>query len=299
MQEPFASLRFRDIMETNVLYYDKSHEDILKKIAGSLNITIFARIVGENLYKYKDDKFKRDIIDRAIRLDALEPIFDVCIVRKFQSHDDVLFVYSGNDNNLRILEGVVHISDYNRNIVIDAIQSDVLDFERDVRRLLILENKTNKDLWENLLQSLKKTKDNFYQQHKDKYHEFQIFYIDEILHYLKQIKSGINIPEEDIKKVVNLRNAAMHGKNTIKYDSQNNNDSTARNEVSFLFNAEDLKELFSDMNMIYNLHINVLQEIEQSTMMKYKEKRNEFNLNYIESISKENKILLSHLISNT
>jgi hypothetical protein len=286
-------------METNVLYFDESYEEILKKIADTLKITYFPGIGGENRYKYNGDKFIKDIIDPSIRLDTLEPIFDVCLVSKFQSHEDVLFVYSGNESNFRILEGVVHVSDYNRNIIIDAIQSDVLDFERDVRRLLILEDKKNENLWDKLPHSLRKTRPNFYEDNKDKYHEFQIFFIEEILHYLKQINLGVNISEEDINTVNKLRNTAMHGKNTIKYDNPNEKSPVASQEPFILFNAEDLKVLFSDIKTLYSLHLGVLQTIEQNTMRKYKEEKNKFNLEYIKSISKENRISLSHLIYNT
>jgi len=44
------------------------------------------------------------------------------------------------------MRGVVHISDYNRDAVLQTIQDDILSFERKLRQLILLNGYTNKDM---------------------------------------------------------------------------------------------------------------------------------------------------------
>src|SRR5690606_12626240 len=54
---------------------------------------------------------------------------------------NVLFVFKGE-----VLTGIVHFSDYNQTTVLQAIQDDVLAFERKMRQYLFLKNFRNEDM---------------------------------------------------------------------------------------------------------------------------------------------------------
>jgi len=157
MQKRFASLRFRDIMEKNVLFYDPANKEIVEKIVRHLKINYFPMADGKNLLQFTGDGIANSTvveISSSRQLDELAPIYcsespayNEKLLKLFKYHGEVLFVFTGKGNpDCQILRGVVHVSDYNRNVVLDAIQSDVLDFERDLRRYLIFMGKRNEDM---------------------------------------------------------------------------------------------------------------------------------------------------------
>lgn len=139
------------------MFYDPANKEIVEKIVRHLKINYFPMADGKNLLQFTGDGIANSTvveISSSRQLDELAPIYcsespayNEKLLKLFKYHGEVLFVFTGKGNpDCQILRGVVHVSDYNRNVVLDAIQSDVLDFERDLRRYLIFMGKRNEDM---------------------------------------------------------------------------------------------------------------------------------------------------------
>ena len=138
-----------------------------------------------------------------------------------------------------ILLGVVHFSDYNRDIVLQAIQDDILIFERKLRELILLHGFANDDMlkyYRFKLEQKKSPKDRLYYEEKiarfqknkdelDSLGAFQLFDFSDLLSfasssytkaihvvssykYRDKMLSGYDVLRQ-------LRNLAMHGKNPV------------------------------------------------------------------------------------
>lgn len=239
----FNKLTFGDIMQPNMLFYDENEKEACKNICETLHINNLPAINGKNYYELenKDEKFIRKKILKKHRLDVDERIFDKKMIKMFENNKyNVLFVFDGN-----VLMGIVHLSDYNDDIVIQTIQDDFLKFERNLRHWYELNGLNNQDMVDFFqYKSSKAKKDS---KNKEFWEtrvnmtvsrktemgilgEFQLFDFNDLLLFgcskkykriFKIEKSMINGDEIDgVKVLTDLRNLAMHGKNPIEFNKQ-------------------------------------------------------------------------------
>lgn len=138
----YKKLKFSDIMKSKILYYDEEEEDACYNICEELKIDNMPDYDSKHYYELVNGSFEKKVIQDNLKLKTTDVIFDKACIEKFQNNDhNVLFVFEGN-----ILKGIVHFSDYNRNIVLKRIQDDVLNFEFNLREFLILNGRSNKDI---------------------------------------------------------------------------------------------------------------------------------------------------------
>jgi hypothetical protein len=124
----------------------------------------------------------------------------------------------------------------------------------------------------------------------DRFHEFQLSYIDDLLEFASECK--FEISEVEIRWVKELRNTAMHGHNAVEGQ---------KGETILIFNEHGLRNLFDKIKKLYDLHLKVLHAIEQiGHIRKLKKEKNSF---YLKSAMVHNEeaesVSLTHLLSNT
>lgn len=240
----FVKLTFKDIMKSQILYYDEKQEDACREICDQLKIDNMPAIDGKNNFKLINGTFDKLKIKKRNKVTVNHGVFEEGLLKQFEKNDhNVLFVYEGN-----VLQGVVHICDYNADVVLQVIQEDILRFERNLRTLLILSDLKNQDVidflgakmknnthYSDLYQSYDKRKSEMSQ-----FGEFQLFDFSILLQFCnsscskKCFKTG-----EHGEKLQDLRNLAMHGKDIVSQDRK-----------SLIYSIQSLKDFFSDLNQL-------------------------------------------------
>ena len=265
-------LCFEDIMEKRVLYYDEESEPACFDICEYLNIDNLPAIDGQNFYELSTKKFVMKKIAGEHKIFANESIFDSKVLAQFKlNRHNVLFVFEENS-----LKGVVHLSDYNRDIVLQNIQDDILSFERKLRQLILLNGYKNKDMYlffGHRMNTKKTEKDrDFWKGKKVNYEkrineinslgEFQLFDFTDLTDFAASIytkgvheigkysidgifKSGATILKE-------LRNLAMHGKNPI-----------SKNAESRIYSLQNLAVLIDGLEVLRKENANISMKIRE------------------------------------
>ena len=135
-------LTFEDISQSNILYYDKEVEEACFDICETLKIDNMPGYDSQHYFELKNNIFYKKEITGNVRLSNQDRIFDEKLLDKFTNNKhNVLFVFRGE-----VLSGIAHFSDYNQTKVLQAIQDDILTFERKMRQYLFLEGYENMDM---------------------------------------------------------------------------------------------------------------------------------------------------------
>lgn len=254
-------LSFDDIAQSRILYYDDEVKKACINVCEALKIDNLPAYDSKYYYEIEKGQFIKKPIKSENRLDAADRIFDDALVEKFEyDKNNVLFVYKGE-----VLTGIVHYSDYNQTGVLQAIQDDVLTFERKMRQYLFLRDYRNEDMLEYFQYRADKdahSKRYFegristFEKRKDKLNqlgEFQMFDLKDLLEFGKSTKSNKLFPSQYIEingknilestLVNSLRNIAMHGKNPVELDEESSVYSIA--SLKYLFQALKTLEIFT------------------------------------------------------
>jgi hypothetical protein len=274
----YNKLTFGDIMQSKILYYDPDLEEACLDICNTLHIDNMPAIDGRNYYERNKNKFKKLIIEPKHLLYVDENIFDLHLINKFRSNKhNVLFVFEGS-----VIKGIVHICDYNQDVVIQAIQDDILVFERNLRQWLILNGFNNKhmlEFYDHMIKTDLKGRDHWesrlkYAQNKEKemksFSEFQLFEFSDLIEFANSEKSkrcfllqapdfaGSRYLGKEVLK--NLRNLAMHGKNPVKFIS--GSDIYHIGSLENLFNQLDyFKHQLSRLMLLIRNHDDYIKSI--------------------------------------
>lgn len=255
------NLTFDDIAQKKILYYDKEVEEACFDICDSLKIDNMPAYNSKHYYELIEGRFQKKIITKSTKLSIQKGIFEELLLNKFQQNKhNVLFVFKGD-----VLNGIVHFSDYNQTRVLQAIQDDVLTFERRVRQYLFLMNFRNENIIEYFSYRAEKSKSSkdFYlsriktlekrTQEMNQLGEFQIFDLKDLLDFGNSSMSNKLLPASTIKindkniseinLITSLRNIAMHGKNPVERDQQSSVYSL--DSLRYLFTALKTLETFT------------------------------------------------------
>jgi hypothetical protein len=215
-------LVFRDIMESDLIFYDADQEAKCREFCQLLRIGQLPCIDNPRAYyELIGDEFEGP---KAIKpehtVEVGQSIFDLNVLSKFRlKGHNVLFVQDHER-----LAGVVHISDYNKPVVLMNYYAFLLDFEQKLRDLLVLQGKVNEDMID--FYSSKSDDPHYFKQHQKYTREtnwiepmqalspFQVFPIQELLRFAWA--EGIFFcKEEEINQLRKLRNSIMHGQDAV------------------------------------------------------------------------------------
>lgn len=250
-------LTFGDIMQSNILYFDETQAEACQQICDRLKIDNMPSIDGKNVYFTENGIFTKRTIEKHNRFSLEQRIFDESVLDVFQKNNhDVVFVFEEE-----VLQGVVHFCDYNQNGVLQAIQSDILRFERNLRVYLQLcgfSNQSILDYFEVKSQEeIRKQKEKrfatnklqFFENKAKKMHElgeFQLFDFGDLLAFGNSSFSGKCYTGAHTDRIRELRNMAMHGKNPVSI-----------NHESVIFSIDSLK-FFLETLFLFRTYSNKL-----------------------------------------
>ncbi len=233
-------LTFENIMQSEILFYDKKMEPACFDICGHLKIDNMPAINGKNYYELQNKQFKRKTIRKVHKLFIDDSIFYPAVLKKFRvNKHNVLFVVEEN-----VLRGIVHICDYNRNNVLESVQDDLLAFERKLRQLILLNGLKNENMRNFFLEMKNSLKDknekNYYARKVKSYDyrineinnfgQFQLFEFSDLMTFAEHSFSqavhrmsdySINGNKKAGKEILrDLRNLVMHGKNPVTKENE-------------------------------------------------------------------------------
>lgn len=246
-----------DIQTTDLLYYDEQHIETCYNFCKQREIDCLPVIGDPNIfYQQNDDTktFDRCELTDDRRIDAHTFIFRPDLLERFKGRA-IQFVFTHGE-----LTGVVHFSDYNRDLVGAYLFAQFAKYERGLRELAIckkLENVNMREYFEEKKAKSSKDKDiEFYERRLANYDnelkrmekagEFQFFYMDELIGLLK----SQNIIQLN-KSIVELRNMIMHARPPIKMTDAHTDD--------FIYDLTSFKRFFkyavmllTDSKCVYN-----------------------------------------------
>jgi hypothetical protein len=252
-------LTYQDIMQSNILYYDSESEAACMDICNYLQIDNMPALDGMHFYELRERTFHVEKIKEAHKVNTNDYLFSrECIDKFTENKHNVLFVFEEN-----VIRGVVHISDFNRNIVLQAIQDDMLSYERNLRQLILLSGFRNENMrgyFEYKLEKEKNPKTRETYQYKIQNFEnrlseinslgqFQAFDFSDIMSFASsKFSNGIHvtgkfkiggIPTSGSEVLRELRNLAMHGKNPITI-----------NKESSIYSIDSLEMLLESLRVL-------------------------------------------------
>ncbi len=244
------SLTVGDITSQNLRYYDSSCEKECLGVCDYLNIDLLP-LIGQAQYAERQKNiFIVKQIDDETRISPFVSILDHQFRRRLNiARHNVVFVVDG-----KIIKGVVHISDLNRNGIIQAIQQDYVLFERNLRHLLQLNEFTNLDVLEFMASLAEKSVNRKYWQgqfdsyssilkekKKEGHSDLQLFNLSHLLEFsnseLGRFVFPISTPGEK-KQLTDLRNKVMHAKDSI--DLSNNHEIHTAQQLNKFYNTVEV-----------------------------------------------------------
>ncbi len=267
----YEKLRFGDIMQSSILFYDKEIEAACVDICNYLKIDKLPSISGKVYYEKTSSGFvERDIEPGSVVL-INDSIFSENALIKFEENlHNVLFVFEENN-----FVGVVHVSDYNRDIVIQNIQDDILNFERKLRQFLIFKGLQNADMLNFYKLKYEKKKEEFWkgkvnnylkkEKEIDSFGPFQLFDFSDLLNLIQSKSSNSGYLFRNTENLRILRNMAMHGKDPI-----------SKNMETSIYSIQTLRSLYDKLDNLKFEYFKILN-------------LNRNNSDYLKSIELENR----------
>lgn len=253
-------LTFADIAQKNILFFDRNEEKACLNICKTLRIDNMPDYDSLHFHELEGEEFVQKKILEEHKLSFKDRIFNDELITQFANNKhNVLFVFKGD-----VLIGIVHFSDYNQTKVLQAIQDDVLAFERRMRQLLFLAGFRNKDML-NYFEKRAEQNENsrsFYRgrisvlenrlDEMNQLGEFQLYSLKDLMEFsndhpgedlLKSNNIEVNGKQwQEIKLINDLRNMAMHGKNPIEME-----------EGTHVFSTKSLNKLFQSLRALRRL----------------------------------------------
>jgi hypothetical protein len=236
---------FQDIMTTEIKYFeDFEKEEDAKEFCEAREINYLpSRRNNFQVHEFTDKHFEEKEIKENQIITPEKKIFDKEILNLF-NQNRVLFVFSGDK-----LKGIVHFSDYNREPVYTYLYSQILNFEKSLRGLLVKNDLKNKDMIKYFEEKNQngsvKDKKTYREKLKEidndslkSFSEFQLFYLLDLIfllghHKIVTINQGVN----DLRKYV------MHSKDLIEHkDSQ---------EMPSLYRFASFEKIFNLVLTLY------------------------------------------------
>ena len=263
-------LTFEDIMQANVLYYDQVAEAACFDICYHLKIDNMPGIDGLHYHELVKGKFEEKKIEAIHKVSVNDNLISHEVFEKFKSNrHNVLFVFEE-----AVLCGVVHISDYNRDIVLQKIQDDVLSFERKLRQLILLNGYSNDDMLKyynyKLDRNTSRSKMDYYELRLKSYKKrkseidslgpFQLFEFSDLMNFASSSFSKVihkfgsyqfgNAKKNASDILRELRNLAMHGKNPISI-----------NRETSIYSLESLQSLSESLQVLRKEYSEISKKI--------------------------------------
>ena len=248
-----------DIGNFNPIYYEADKKEELIEYCKKSGFTYLPSKSKKSVYKLEDDHFVKSGINDVAKVNAFDLIFDQHTIEKFEkpNHNEIRFIVENNE-----IKGVVHIVDYNNVFLSVQLFKALLQFESNLRQLLLdndlvnedfiswvsdIAVKTNSDYWIRKMDTLE------YRREQMKYANlFQTFNFRDLLNFAKD-KKLLNLSDKEIDNVSNVRNSIAHNKDVTSHIDNNG---------SIVYDFEGLNIFLEQMNSFFHSY----EELEEKVL---------------------------------
>lgn len=263
-----------DIGIYDLVFYDESKVEKNIQFAKDNGITYLPAKNRKEVYKLVDDNFVKTSLGETLKINPFDLVFDKNTLEKFRqvNHNEIRFIVE-ND----LIKGVVHIVDYNNEFLQVQLYRALFLFESNLRKLLVLDGKTNDDFIEWMKNRFAKEKDENSKKHwqerlssiipeddarlqkvleeRKDLGQFQSFYLREILRFAGDLK----LIDKSIYKISNisdLRNQVAHSGDftTSDIDSDGN----------LIFNFNRLSKFINDISEFFVAYDDLLLKVKEN-----------------------------------
>lgn len=226
-----------DIATFDLSYFDDQEESQSIDICNANGYTYLPSRCEKFVYKLENDHFKKvaiEMIDDNLKVNPSDLIFNSETIAKFgkQFQNEVRFLIDKEEvkdkRGIRVIDkiiGVIHIVDYNNDFISIELFKAILQFEKNLRQLLVMNGKNNNDFiswvkekaesakqdsfWARRLYQLNQKKDE-----RENANPFQTFNLKELLQFAVNINL-LNKKDFNAQKIGDMRNLVAHNKDVV------------------------------------------------------------------------------------
>lgn len=240
-----------EIMVKHILYFDPEYSTDWERICENEDIDLLPSFDLKTLHclNMQSKQFEAKPLTYRMKVAPTDTIFGEEVVEKILENQ-LLFVF---DDGVGM--GVVHFSDYNQDKVLVFLYQTILEFEKDLRKMLEIRGVTREDVFESISDEAKKARVNHLLNIKAS--PLSIFELSTLLAFTEN-----NFPIVLGRSIVKTRNRVMHfgdmvkkatiGKKSKRFDLH-----------SFRGFIGDVRELLDDQKRLRN-YVTML-EMERAT----------------------------------
>ena len=214
------------ITTTNVVFFDKDFENTCRRVCKTLDIDLFPLFNNDNAMTLYEGRWIKQSVNDYQKIDNNSLIFDKSVIEKMDNApSNILFVYDEQN----IFFGIVHFTDFHKQIVYQSLYQNFYEFETNIREYLTLlgikyydfekyyEYKIKKDKSDYNLKKLALLKDSKFREEADKLANLQKLELREKLLFMKSSyhygkDKPLPLKYINIETISELRNIIMHSK---------------------------------------------------------------------------------------
>lgn len=272
MIETLKYATISQIYVKDLKFFDDKNIDELRAFCKQNGFTFLPSRNRNSVYKLIDNNFTEIPLSKDLICNPYDRLFDRDTLSKFEinNHDEVLFVTEKNK-----IKGVVHIVDYNNEMIFFEFYKLIYRFEKNLRKFLIQKNENNDSIidWfkyqsENgIIESQKLYWNKRYldclpennderekmANKRNNCDQLQTFYLNDLLYFTLEKKYLNSVSTKKIIiKITNVRNWISHNNDLI---SRTNN-----KLESPIYNIDNLKTFISSTNTFFDVY----EELEEA-----------------------------------
>ncbi len=248
-----------DIGKFNPVYYDAQNERELIAYCIKNGFTYLPSKSKKSVYKLEKDHFVKTRIEDVFKVNAYDLIFNQDTIKKFEkpNHNEIRFIVENNQ-----IKGVVHIVDYNNVFISVQLFKALLQFESNLRQILIEHDLTNEDFITWVKDKASKTNDNYwhrklneleYRREQMNYANlFQTFNFRDLLNFAKD-ENILDFSDVEIDNVSDVRNLLAHNKDVTSHTDKNG---------SIVYDFEGLKVFVEQMTSFFESYEVLADKVE-------------------------------------
>ena len=249
-----------DIGNFNPIVYGDYKKEELAQMCLDNGINYLPHRSRKSVYKLVRNHFVEAKIEDYLKVNPYDRLFDQETINKFEkvNSNELRFIMENDE-----IKGVIHIIDYNNDFIDVELFKALLQFETNLRQLLIGKRMTNESFiswvsdnpessingshWNRRLYQLENQK-----EERDNANPFQTFYLKELLLFADS-KNLLKLYNAEIEDINELRNSLAHNKDVISHTEKNG---------SIIYNFEGLQTFANRMKAFFYAYDVLAQSVE-------------------------------------
>ena len=254
-----------DIGIFNPLFYDEQKKEELAHMCRENGITYLPAKSRKSAYKLVNNQFVETKIEEHLKVNPYDKLFAQETINKFEkvNSNEIRFIMEHDE-----IKGVVHIIDYNNDFIDVELFKALLQFETNLRQLLIKNGLNNESFiswvrekpessnegshWNRRLYQL-----NYQKEDRENANTFQTFYLKELMLFADS-KNLLELYNSEIEDINELRNQLAHNKDVITYSDKNG---------SIIYNFEGLQTFANQMKDFFYAYEVLAERVENQKIV--------------------------------